>query len=143
MATSVGRESNCLVDTGPIVALLSRDDRAHDACVEAFARIRGQLFSTEAVLAEALHLLRREPTAVRTCLELFLRPVMLLLPMTAPRLRRCADLMVKYADTPMDYADATLVVLADEFSIGRVFTLDRRGFETYRWRSTKRFGLLP
>jgi len=43
----------------------------------------------------------------------------------------------------MDYADATLVVAADAVMLRRVFTLDRRGFRTYRRRDGKSFELLP
>jgi predicted nucleic acid-binding protein len=43
----------------------------------------------------------------------------------------------------MDFADATLVALAEEFGIGNVLTLDRRGFVPYRWRRTKRFTIAP
>lgn len=51
------------------------------------------------------------------------------------RLLGAASLMAKYADTPMDFADATLVLLADGVRIYDVLTLDRRGFSTYRTES--------
>jgi hypothetical protein len=44
--------------------------------------------------------------------------------------------MEKYDDTPMDFADATLVLLAEALQVRDVLTLDRRGFSTYR--TTKR-----
>lgn len=132
-----------LLDTGPLVALLSRDDAKHAACVAAFEAIRGKLFTTEAVLTEAMHLLRRRRNGAGVCIEFFLRGGALFVSLTPERLRHCRDLMARYADTPMDFADASLVALADEFSIGRVLTLDRRGFETYRWRQTKTFTIAP
>jgi uncharacterized protein len=48
--------------------------------------------------------------------------------------RVAAALMELYADTPMDFADATLVLLAEALDIRDVFTLDRRGFSVYRTR---------
>ena len=51
--------------------------------------------------------------------------------------------MDKYRDVPMDFADATLVSLAEDLEIGRLFTLDRRGFMTFRWKGTRQFELLP
>ncbi len=51
--------------------------------------------------------------------------------------------MEKYHDLPMDYADATLVALAEESETDHVFTLDRKGFSTYRLRGGKTFLLLP
>jgi predicted nucleic acid-binding protein len=40
--------------------------------------------------------------------------------------------MERHADAPMDFADATLLLLADVLEIVDVVTLDRRGFSTYR-----------
>jgi predicted nucleic acid-binding protein len=132
-----------LLDTGPVVALLSRDDAAHAPCAAAFDSIRGHLLTSEAVLSEAMHLLGRRSDGARACLEFFIRPGAILVPMTTERLRRCRDLMARYADTPMDFADASLVALAEELAIGRVLTLDHRGFATYRWRQTRRFAIAP
>jgi uncharacterized protein len=51
--------------------------------------------------------------------------------------------MVRHADMPLDFADASLIALAEEFGIGRILTLDRRGFGTYRWRQTRVFTIAP
>jgi predicted nucleic acid-binding protein len=47
-------------------------------------------------------------------------------------LTQAAELMSKYADTPMDFADATLVLVATRLRLNSVCTFDRRGFRTYR-----------
>ena len=143
MPTSVATASNWLLDTGPLVALLSRNDSAHKACVAAFESIRGRLLTSEAVLTEAMHLLGREREGARACLEFFIRAGAIVVPTTVTRLSLCRELMMRYADTPMDFADATLVALAEEFAVGRVLTLDRRGFSTYRWRRSTRFTIAP
>lgn len=130
-----------LLDTGPLVALLSKRDDAHDRCVDAFASFRGHLLTSEAVLTEAMHLVGRRGGAA--CLEFFLRAGALAVPTDIRRLERCRDLMTRYGDVPMDFADATLVALAEELGVGQVFTLDRRGFLTYRWRKTRRFTIVP
>ena len=51
--------------------------------------------------------------------------------------------MEKYFDTPMDFADATLILLGDEIGTNRIVTLDRRGFLTFRTRKGKSFEILP
>jgi len=56
--------------------------------------------------------------------------------------RRAAHLMARYADRPMDLADATLVVLAEERGLSRIFTLDS-DFRIYRINGRKRFELIP
>jgi uncharacterized protein len=130
-----------LLDTGPLVALLSKRDAAHDRCVDAFTSFHGHLFTTEAVLTEAMHLVG--PRGAAPCLDFFLRGGALLVPTDLQRLQRCHELIARYADVPMDFADATLVALAEELGVGEVFTLDQRGFNAYRWRRTRRFTLAP
>lgn len=142
MPTSVAAPS-WLLDTGPLVALLSRDDSAHHRCAPAFEKFRGHLVTTEAVLTEAMHLLRRSRNGQEKCLAFFERGGALLIPTNAARLTRSGELIERYKNVPMDFADAGLVALAEELSIGTVFTLDHRGFEAYRWHRTRRFVLVP
>jgi predicted nucleic acid-binding protein len=132
-----------LLDTGPLVALLSRSDSAHAACVSALDGFHGHLITTEPVLTEAMHLVRRQPGAQDACLEFFLQGGAVLVAITAERLASCKVLVTRYRDVPMDFADATLVALAEELGLTAVFTLDRRGFTTYRWRKTRRFEIVP
>ena len=51
--------------------------------------------------------------------------------------------MAKYADQPMDYADATLVALAEDLGTDRIFTLDLRDFSVFRIDGVRPFQLLP
>lgn len=136
-----GAAGKWLLDTGPLVALLSKNDAAHEQCVDVFASFRGHLLTTESVLTEAMYLVGRRGAA--PCLDFFLRAGALIVPTDVRRLQRCHDLVVRYADVPMDFADATLVALAEEFGVGQIFTLDRRGFTTYRWKRNRRFTLAP
>jgi len=47
--------------------------------------------------------------------------------------------MNKYADLPMDLADASLVILAEHLGHGRILSTDKRDFHTYRWKHNKPF----
>lgn len=132
-----------LVDTGALVALLDRGQPDHQACVEVLDRCEGALVSTEAVLTEATHLLGRVRRGRRACLDFFLSGAVALVPSTRASIRRCRDLMDDYVDLPMDFADATLVVLAEELDTDLVFTTDRRDFAVYRIGGRKRFRILP
>lgn len=53
------------------------------------------------------------------------------------------NLMLRYADRPMDFADATLVHLAERESLTTVFTVDHDDFETYRIGTRRRFRIVP
>src|SRR5690606_41583683 len=50
--------------------------------------------------------------------------------------RRSSDLLIgKYVDLPMDLADASLVILAEELGHGNILSTDRRDFQAYRWKN--------
>ena len=53
------------------------------------------------------------------------------------------DLMTRYADRPMDFADATLVHLAKREGLSTIFTVDHSDFDTYRIEGRRRFRVLP
>jgi uncharacterized protein len=54
-------------------------------------------------------------------------------------LERMVVLIERYADLPLDFADACLVVLAESLREGRILTVDRRDFTVYRWHDTHGF----
>src|SRR6185503_6195557 len=121
-----------LLDTGALVSILDRSQVHHERCVRFFEAWDRPVVSTEAVLTEATQLLGRVRHGRRACAEFFLDGGAVLVPTTVPSLRRARDLLEEYADLPMDYADATLVVLAEEIGTDLIFTTDRRDFRTYR-----------
>jgi predicted nucleic acid-binding protein len=131
------------LDTGALVAFLHRDDAAHESTVAALAEFRGTLLTTEAVLTESVYLLGRVPGGREACLEFFIRGGAVLVPSSRASLTRCKELMRKYADVPADFADATLVALADEMRAFTVYTLDRRGFSVYRGERGEPFEIRP
>ena len=132
-----------LLDTGALVSLLDRSQRDHEACARFFESWAGPVLSTEAILTEATHLLGRLPGGRRACIDFFLAGSAVLVPATLASLRRARELIDQYASLPMDYADATLVVLAEEAETDLVFTTDRRDFGIYRIRGRRRFRIIP
>ena len=103
----------------------------------------GTLVTTSAVITEAMYFvssLSEGPEALAS----FAQAARLLVYDCAQpsQLKDAARLMRKYSDTPMDFADATLVRLADELGTVEILTLDRRGFSTYRTSRGKHFRLV-
>jgi len=131
-----------LLDTGALVCLLDRSQALHQEFARFFGTWAGPVVSSEAVLTEATHLLGRARGGREACVRFFLAGGALLVPSTAASLRRCERLLEQYADLPMDYADATLVALAEERGLSRVFTLDRH-FRAYRAARGKAFSVVP
>ena len=132
-----------LLDTGAFVALVNRSERRHADCVAALDSWSGAIVTTEAVVTETLYLLGPRWRAQKICLEFLKRKAFLLVPASHAALDRVSVLMEKYQDVPMDYADATLVALGEELGTHLVFTLDRRGFSTYRLNGRKTFQMIP
>lgn len=130
-----------LVDTGPLVALASRRDHAHAHCSEFLEGYRGRLLTTWAVLTEFSHL----APGVAATLPLYRwieRGGLEVLPLGRDELVAAIDWLDRYADRPMDLADASLVVAALKTGCSTVWTLDRNDFETYRLPGRKRFRLV-
>ena len=132
-----------LLDTGALVALLDKDEKNHHRCVEFLKDFKGKLLTTEPVLTEAAYLLGPSVRAQKICIEFISKGGATLVPQSPESLSRAIILMEKYKDIPMDFADATLVVLAEETGIDEVFTLDIRGFSAYRIHGRKAFKIWP
>ncbi len=132
-----------LVDTGPLVALFDPSDRKRDACRAALERLRRcRRVTTLAVITEVVYLLDFDSRAQRTFLAFVAAGGVEVVELSAEDISRCAALMERFADLPMDFADATLVVLAEKLRTLTAFTLDRRDFSVYRV-SRKAFRILP
>ncbi|MBF0473769.1 MAG: hypothetical protein HQK93_08570, partial [Nitrospirae bacterium] len=97
----------------------------------------------ESVLTETSYLLGSSINAQKSCIEFIVKGGATLVPQSLSSLKRIAVLMEKYRDIPMDFADATLVVLAEDTGVNEVLTLDRRGFNSYRINGKKSFNILP
>jgi len=132
-----------LVDAGPLVALLHRDDNDHEKCVEALRNLPEPLLTTWMPVTEAMYLLDFSVKAQAALLEMIERGAISMLQVEATDLRSIKSLMNKYHDLPMDFADATLVHVANREHIDRVFTLDRRDFSIYRLSSGRVFTIIP
>jgi uncharacterized protein len=123
-----------LVDTGPLVALFDPKDAQHERCVKALKRIREPLSTTIPVLTEAFHMLGPESVGSDRLREFVEKGGLSIWFLDRPALTRAFELMEVYADHPMDLADASLVVSAESLGTRKVFTVDRRDFETYKVR---------
>ena len=132
-----------LVDTGALLALLDETDAWHKRCVAAFQSLRYPLATSAAVITEFFHLLGPNPRDVDNAWRFLRSGAVQMLPITDDDTAELARLMKKYADRPMDFADATLVQLAKRESLTTIFTIDHNDFETYRIGSGRKFRIVP
>lgn len=132
-----------LIDAGPLIALLHRDDRYHTRCTDALKKIRSQVVTVWPALTEAMYLLNFSWPAQEALWEWIETGVIGILPLAIGDVPRMKELMKKYRDLPMDFADAALVRVAERERIRTVFTLDHRDFQLYRPLKIGRFSLIP
>jgi predicted nucleic acid-binding protein len=130
-----------LLDTGFIVALLDRSERHLKECATAIAEIEAPLLTCEAVVAEACYLLREVKNAADAVLKNVETGTFLVPYRVSGKTAALRRLLKNYADVPMDFADACLVDMADEYQTGRILTLDR-DFHIYRWGKNHPFDLV-
>jgi len=135
--------ADALIDTGAILALLDRRDRWHRHCVTAFAQLRLPLLTSEAVLTELFHLVGDVQTEMEAAWKFVRSGALVLGTIEDTELPHLHNLMSRYWDRPMDFADATLVHLANRESISLILTIDHNDFETYRFAGNKSFTLRP
>lgn len=120
-----------IVDTGPIVALLSDSDHWHDWARRQFAALRAPLLTCEAVVSEASFLLRGDRRGTEALFGLLERGVIENRFTLAAEHRSVLRLMRRYADVPMALADACLVRMSELFGDASLLTLDS-DFRVYR-----------
>ena len=95
------------------------------------------------MLAELFHLLGEHPKDVVAAWRLLRSGAITVLPITDEDLPELERLMKRYHDRPMDFADATLVQLAQRESLSTICTIDHGDFETYRVNGKRRFHIEP
>lgn len=130
-----------VIDTGPIVALLNGRDQHHAWTKATAGRLYAPLHTCEAVLAEAHYLLSKVHEGSRRLNELVDSERLDLSFRYNEHRRRVHELMTKYADLPMSFADACLVALSETLPDPRVFTLDDH-FSIYRRKRNRSLELL-
>lgn len=134
-----------LCDAGPLVAIIDRDDAHHERCIAALETLpAGGLLITWACLAEAMYLLGRKVGWIgqEAAWEYLFEGLLQLHHHSDQERERMRSLMRDYADTPMDFADASLVAAAETMGQRRVFTIDRH-FYAYRLRRGLAFHVVP
>jgi predicted nucleic acid-binding protein len=130
-----------LLDTGVIVALLDRSERFHQACAKTVRDLEAPLVTCEAVIAESCYLLRNLPGAPEAVIENVVAGIFQVPFQLSREAASVKQVLRKYRDRRIDFADACLIRLADEFETAGMLTLDK-DFEIYRWGRNKPFRIL-
>jgi len=143
-------KNTIIVDTGFWLALGNKSDYYHDIArnrLHELSAINIKFITTCAVITETSYLLyqRMGHEAQRRFLVYYQEGLFDTFEITSIHAARLNELMNKYADLPMDFADASLVILAEYLGHGHILSTDQRDFHTYRWKNHQPFRnlLLP
>ena len=127
-----------LIDSGPLIALFDRSDRYHQASVDFIKTNRSELTTTLASITEVLHLLDFNRNSQVDFLSWVDVGAVTVEPITTDDFQGIKELVVKYSDLPMDFADACLVFLGEKLNISKVATIDR-DFDVYKLKGKRSF----
>ena len=128
-----------IVDTGFIVAVTRRPDPAHSGAVAFSEGFSGQLVTTSAIIVEACHFLT---AAARINLLNSVGPRLAVIEVPVLSYPDLAATIGKYSDREVDFADASLVWLAERSGLRQILTVDVSDFSTFRLGNGKRFELI-
>jgi predicted nucleic acid-binding protein len=122
---------NAILDTGPLVGSLDRDDQWHSWAAKQFTAIKQPAITCEAVVSEACFLLREMPDARQKIFAMVERGILSVVPVLPDESAAVRTLLNRYGKR-MDYADACIVRLSELFREHTVVTTDSEDFRIYR-----------
>jgi predicted nucleic acid-binding protein len=123
-----------VIDSGPLVALFDKDDQHHARALQFIQNYQGQLYTTVAVLTEVTHLLDFSVRVQLDFLNWVIAGAVEVEDLDKSSLLSIYTLVKKYSDLPADFADASLVAIADKLSISNIVSMDS-DFLVYRTQS--------
>src|SRR5437867_1415496 len=131
------KKNSLIIDTGFWIALFSQQDNWHkktEALKPKLARLRW--YTTWPVLTEVAHMLGSKMSAAFLgILALYESGGLVVFDLKPVHITRLGALIEKYRDLPMDLADASLVLLAEELGTGNIVSTDERDFGVYRFKN--------
>ena len=133
-----------IADTGFIVALLNQSDVRHQDVAPIYQQ-HPSIFFPQTVLAEVAYLLGRDAgiSTVIAFLKGLPKSRFRVIALTDIDLNRIAEILTKYADSRIDFVDASVMAVAERFGIPTILTLDQRDFRLFRPQHCQSFELLP
>lgn len=134
-----------IIDTGFFIALFSSKDQYHKKALQLRETIdQRKWITTWPVLTEVCHLLMSRGVSheVPRLLQIYEVGGFDIFPLSITHISKLIEAFNRYHNLPMDLADASLVILAEEIGHGDIVSTDIRDFEVYRWKNHKPFNNL-
>jgi predicted nucleic acid-binding protein len=120
-----------LIDAGPLIALFDRDDKYHERMLNFIQGGNYKFVTTLAVITEVSYMLNFNVHVQLDFFQWVLRRGLILADVNQHDVPRIIELIKKYQDRPMDFADATLVLTSEKTGIKEIISIDS-DFDIYR-----------
>ncbi len=129
---------NIIIDTGPIVALFDRDDKYHFNILQYFKTFQDRLITTWPVITEVSYMLNFNIEVQCACFEWINLHAITIFDLNSSHIQKILNLLNQYSNVPMDLADASILLLAEEKGIHDIITFDS-DYYTYKLKKGKTF----
>ena len=126
---------NTLIDTGPLIALFNKNDKHHKNIIEFLKAYKGILTTSWPVLTEVNHMLDYNINAQLDFLKWVDLGALKIEDVKPTDIKRIMSLLKKYSDTPMDLADASLIIISERLGLKEIITIDS---DYYIYRTIKK-----
>ena len=133
---AVNNKKKIIIDTGPLIAYLNKSDHYHEWALTQFSIMRPPFYTCEAVLSESCFLLRNYQNSTANIFKLMERELIKIPFRLQDEVSAIINLMNKYRDIPMSFADSCLVRMSEQISDSIICTLDS-DFKIYRKNNRK------
>lgn len=133
-----------IADTGFVVAILSKRDQYHSKAVPVYQQAH-QIYLPQTTLTEVAYLLAQEGGSIAVSVFLAQLPSskIKVIPLQDEDLAKTAVILKQYANSRIDFVDATVMAVAERYELTTVLTLDQRDFRLYRPSHCSHFEILP
>jgi predicted nucleic acid-binding protein len=135
--------SSILIDTGPLVAILSPKDDYHQICIDTLKILKSPLLTTWPVITETHWLTRQNSKIVTSLFKMIEGNVIQVLDLPSESIPWMKNFLLKYEDTGAQIADVSLCYFAEAYKIDTIFTLDKRDFAIYRIKNNRYLNIIP
>jgi uncharacterized protein len=127
---------SALLDAGPLIALFDNSDKHSKRVQTFFKNYKGSFHTTWAVITETMHFLNFNPNVQSDFLQWLQRDPLYIHSQDKKCLEKIRQLILKYQNVPMDFADASLLLVSEQENIHQILTLDS-DYIAYRSKKKK------
>ena len=127
-----------IIDTGVIIAFFDESDKYCNAVRSFFKTYKGELYSTESIVTEVSYYFENHKKAQLYIIDWIGKGAVKIVNVENSDYPQIHSMMTKYQDTPMDYADASLMMIGEKLKITEILTIDN-DFSIYKFKNGKQF----